>query len=244
MSTKITYIRYFYFSFLVKMKGDNTSKDNGVNEAKNNQEPKVSTDTNTMMNSDVDTVDQSQHHDDRVRNDDNIMENLEVANGDQSQVSEAPQDENLSHGPANVTETSVLQAQPTTCKPRRFGRKRQLSEADDELHMQADNASMIQSLESQPSQPAFSQLGTCYNCGRNKVELKRLQQTLIRVTKEGLEAKKRMDKNMATSLNAQTAMQRELTLLRSNNERIHIELTSVKEVLREIQNAIGRYKFK
>ena len=110
--------------------------------------------------------------------------------------------------------------------------------------MQAENASMIHSLESQPSQSAFSQLGTCYNCGRNKVELKRLQQTLIRVTKEGLEAKKRMDKNMATSLNAQTAMQRELTLLRSNNERIHIELTSVKEVLREIQNAIGRYKFK
>ena len=71
------------------------SKDNGVNEAKNNKEAKVSTDTNTMMNSDVDAVDQSQHHDDRVPNDDNIMEDLEVANGDQSQVGEPAQDENL-----------------------------------------------------------------------------------------------------------------------------------------------------
>ena len=76
------------------------------------------------------------------------------------------------------------------------------------------------------------------------MELKRLQQTLIRVTKEGSEAKKRMDKILASSLDAQTAMQRELTLLRSNNERTHIELTAVKEVLREIQSAIGRYKFK
>ena len=86
---------FLLFLFLVKMKGDNISKDNGVNEAKNNKEAKVSTDTNTMMNSDVDIVDQSQHHDDRVPNDDNIMEDLEVANGDQSQVGEPAQDENL-----------------------------------------------------------------------------------------------------------------------------------------------------
>ena len=224
------------------MKGDHMNIENGVNEGQNNEERKVPTDSNDMANSEVDIGDQSQYHEDRVPNDAN-MANSEVVLGDQSRVSAPSNNENLSQDPANVSETSLVRAQPSTSVQRRFGRKRVLSEANDELDMRADNASMIQSLESQPSQPVSSQLEGCRNCAEYKVEVKRLRQTNIRITRDAEASKKRMDKNLAISLNGQEAMQKELTLLRRNNKKLHTELTSVKGVLREIQSAIARYKF-
>ena len=56
-------------------------------------------------------------------------------------------------------------------------------------------------------------------------------------------AKKRMDNNMPIVLKGQETMQKELILLRRNNEKQHVELTAIKALMRDIQSAVGRYKF-
>ena len=48
---------------------------------------------------------------------------------------------------------------------------------------------------------------------------------------------------MAIVLKGQETMQKELILLRRNNEKQHVELTAVKALMRDIQSAVGRYKF-
>ena len=98
-------------------------------------------------------------------------------------------------------------------------------------------------VEVEPSQPVSSQLEGCRNCSEYKVEIKRLRQTIIRITRDAAESKKRMDSNISISLNSQEAMQKEVRLLRRNSEKLHIEITSLKGLLREIQSVIGRYKF-
>ena len=68
-------------------------------------------------------------------------------------------------------------------------------------------------------------------------------QTNKRISREAEAAKQRMDKNMAITLKGQETLQTELTLLRRNSEKQHNELTALKALMREIQSAIGRYKF-
>ena len=134
------YNRYLYFLFLYIMQGTTMNLENAVNEGKSNQEQIVPTVT-TWGTTNFDTVDQSNLQESRVRNDGNILVTCDVDTGDQSQVSASHDDQN----PANVSVTSLVQAKPSTCAQRMFGRKRPLTEANDSLHVQADNASMIQS---------------------------------------------------------------------------------------------------
>ena len=126
----------------------------------------------------------------------------------------------------------------------RTGRKRPLSQSIDESQVQLVNESVIQSFVSQPSQQVSSEWdGDCRTCKEYKVEIKRLLQTNKRISREAEAAKQRMDKNMAITLKGQETLQTELTLLRRNSEKQHNELTALKALMREIQSAIGRYKF-
>ena len=83
----------------------------------------------------------------------------------------------------------------------------------------------------------------CNGCKEYKVEVKRLQQTIIRITREAEAAKKRQDNILSTSLKSQESMQQELSQLRTNNVKLHIELTDVKAALRAIQGALSQCKF-
>ena len=225
------------------MQGANMNIDNGVIEVQN-QERKVSIESNNMETSEVVLGDQSHNQEDGISNDGDIMTTNEVVPGDQSQVSEVPNNENPSQDPANASEIRVVRARPSTGEQPRFQRRRLMpQENNNEPQMQAENVSMIQSLVSQPSQPVSSQLEGCRNCSEYKVEIKRLRQTIIRITRDAAESKKRMDSNISISLNSQEAMQKEVRLLRRNSEKLHIEITSLKGLLREIQSVIGRYKF-
>ena len=69
--------------------------------------------------------------------------------------------------------------------------------------------------------------------------MKILQQTITRMIREADSAKKRQDNILATSLGAQETMQKELTLLWSSNVKLHIELTDMKAVLRDVQSALA-----
>ena len=225
------------------MQGANMKIDNGVIEVEN-QERKVSIESNNMETSEVVLGDQSHNQEDGISNDGDIMTTNEVIHGDQSQVSEAPNNENPSQDPANASQTGVVRERPGTGEQPRFQRRRLMpQENNSEPQVQAENLSMIQSFASQPSQPVSSQLEGCRNCSEYKVEIKRLRATIKRITRDAEESKKRMDSNIAISLNSQEAMQKEVRLLRRNSEKLHIELTSLKGLLREIQSVIGQYKF-
>ena len=195
-----------------------------------------------METTDVVLGDQSHNEEDRVSN--GNMTNNEVVPGDQSQVSEAPQNENPSQDPANASQRSLVRARSSTgaAQPR-FQRRRLMLQGNDEPQMQDEDSSIIQSLLSQPSQPVSSQLAGCRNCLEYKVENKRLRQTLIRITRNSEESQKRMDSNLAITLNGQEALQKEVQLLRKNNEMLYTEVSSLRRLLHDIQSIIGRYKF-
>ena len=170
-------------------------------------------------------------------------ENIGVSIGAQSRLSEPLNMQSPSQKP-NILDPNFVKIQPAHSVKRRFGRKRPLPRQQDDLKMQLGKSSMTQSLLSQPSQDLSSQLDAdCRRCKENKVEMKRLQQTITRMIREADSAKKRQDNILATSLSAQEAMQKELTFLRSSNVKLHIELTDMKAVLRDVQSALGRCKF-
>ena len=196
---------------------------NEVKEKQTNPEQKVSSDNSSMTISKVDP-------------------------GNQSQVKEPANSQSLSQKAADTSNMSLINILPdlSVKKPRfgRSGRKRPLSQSIDESQMQLDNESVIQSFISQPSQQVSSEFdGDCRTCKEYKVEIKRLLQTNKRISREAEAAKQRMDKNMAITLKGQETLQTELTLLRRNSEKQHNELTALKALMREIQSAIGRYKF-
>ena len=196
---------------------------NEVKEKQTNPEQKVSSDNSSMTISKVDP-------------------------GNQSQVKEPANSQSLSQKAADTSNMSLMNILPdlSVKKPRfgRSGRKRPLSQSIDESQMQLDNESVIQSFISQPSQQVSSEFdGDCRTCKEYKVEIKRLLQTNKRISREAEAAKQRMDKNMAITLKGQETLQTELTLLRRNSEKQHNELTALKALMREIQSAIGRYKF-
>ena len=215
---------------------------NGVIETKNNQEQIESIGSNNMDTNDVVTGDQSHNEDYRVANDANILTNNEGVTGTHSQVSATTNNVDLNQDNANTSQSSLVRTRPSNDTQPRFQRRRLMPQTNDEPHLQAD-LSMDQSSVLQPSQPASSQLEGCSNCSEYKVEIKRLRQTNIRLTRNAEESKKRMDNNLAISLNGQEAMQKEVRLLRRNNEKLHIEVTSLRGLLREIQSLIERYKF-
>ena len=184
----------------------------------------------------------------KVSSDNSSMTISKVDPGNQSQVKEPANSQSLSQKAADTSNMSLMNILPdlSVKKPRfgRSGRKRPLSQSIDESQMQLDNESVIQSFISQPSQQVSSEFdGDCRTCKEYKVEIKRLLQTNKRISREAEAAKQRMDKNMAITLKGQETLQTELTLLRRNSEKQHNELTALKALMREIQSAIGRYKF-
>ena len=184
----------------------------------------------------------------KVSSDNSSMTISKVDPGNQSQVKEPANSQSLSQKAADTSNMSLINILPdlSVKKPRfgRSGRKRPLSQSIDESQMQLDNESVIQSFISQPSQQVSSEFdGDCRTCKEYKVEIKRLLQTNKRISREAEAAKQRMDKNMAITLKGQETLQTELTLLRRNSEKQHNELTALKALMREIQSAIGRYKF-
>ena len=173
-----------------------------------------------------------------------LKPNSEVG-GDQSVIREHSDGQSLSQKAADTSEMKLMNIPPdlSVQKPR-YGRKRPLSQSIAESQMLLGNESVIQSFVSQPSQQVSSEWdGDCRTCKEYKVEIKRLLQTNKRITRDAEAAKQRMDKNMAIALKGQETMQTELTLLRRNSEKQHNELTALKALMREIQRAIGRYKF-
>ena len=121
--------------------------------------------------------------------------------------------------------------------------------SEDAHKIQLDRTSTIESFLSQPShQPSQnydSSLidGDCNSCKKFKKELESLKQTVSTMIRDAAIEKRRQDNNLASSLKAQENMHEELTKLRSSNVTLHIELTNVKTVLRDIQCALGRSKF-
>ena len=202
------------------MDGDKNKKvKKEVNENQPNTEPREPTDSN------------------------NMKQNGEEKK-DQSEFREPSNSQSLNQNAADSSEVSLLNKPSDLSVQPRFGRKRPLSQSNAESQMQLGNDSVIQNLDSQPSLQASSQWdGECSTCKGYKVEIKRLQQTNKRLTREAEAAKLRMDNNMAIALKGQETLQKELLLLRRNCEKQHLELTAIKSLMREIQSAIGRYKF-
>ena len=178
-----------------------------------------------------------------VPTDINKMAINEVDPVNQSQASEPANSQIVIHKP-NMSETNLVNMPPDLSVKPRFGRKRQLSHSNADSQLILSNASVIQSLESQPSQQVSSQWDEdCRTCKEYKVEVKRLQATIKRLTRDAEATKLRMDNNLAITLRGQETMQKELMLLRRNNEKLHVELTAIKALMREIQSAVARYKF-
>ena len=172
---------------------------------------------------------------------------LEVSEDNQSQIIDISNIRCADQKPPNISGTSLqkIQAEPKT--QLYFGKKRRRPLSQDDHKTQH---SMTNSIISQSSQQISSHIDSssqiyvdCNGCKEYKVEVKRLQQTIIRITREAEAAKKRQDNMLSTSLKAQESMQRELSQLRINNVKLHIELTDVKAALRDIQAALSRCKF-
>ena len=225
-------------------KGKKMKVENEVNKNQQNAEHKVPSDNNTMAISKVDPGNQSQ-----VNEPANIKictpKPYSKVGGDQSEIRGNSNGQSLSQKAAGTSEMNLMNIPPDqTVQQPRFGRKRPLSQSIAESQMQLSNVSVIQSLGSQPSQQVSSEWDGDYrSCKEYKVEIKRLLGTNKRITREAEAAKQRMDNILATALKGQETQQKELTLLRRNSERQHNELTALKALMREIQGAIGRYKF-
>ena len=213
------------------------------NENQLHTEQKVSSDSNNMAILEINLGNQSQ---DRPASSQIFTQNPNSGDvsGDQAAVKVPSNTSDIRQKATNMLETN-LENMPTDQRMRpRFGRKRLLSQSNDESQMLLQDASVIQSFDSQASQPLPSQLdGSCQTCKEYKVEIKRLKHTNKRLINDAEAAKKRMDNNMAIVLKGQETMQKELILLRRNNEKQHVELTAVKALMRDIQSAVGRYKF-
>ena len=215
-----------------------------VNENQTNPKQKVPSEKSNMTISKVGPGNQSQVKEPANSQISILKPNSEVG-GDQSVIREHSDGQSLSQKAADTSEMKLMNIPPdlSVQKPR-YGRKRPLSQSIAESQMLLGNESVIQSFVSQPSQQVSSEWdGDCRTCKEYKVEIKRLLQTNKRITRDAEAAKQRMDKNMAIALKGQETMQTELTLLRRNSEKQHNELTALKALMREIQRAIGRYKF-
>ena len=215
-----------------------------VNENQTNPKQKVPSDNSNMTISKVGPGNQSQVKEPANSQISILKPNSEVG-GDQSAIREHSNGQSLSQKAADTSEMKLMNIPPdlSVQKPR-FGRKRPLSQSIAESQMLLGNESVIQSVVSQPSPQVSSEWdGDCRSCKEYKVEIKRLLGTNKRITREAEAAKQRMDNILATALKGQETQQKELTLLRRNSERQHNELTALKALMREIQGAIGRYKF-
>ena len=176
--------------------------------------------------------------------------NLAVSEHNQSQIMDISNIPCANQKPSNISETSLQKIQAEPKKRVYFGKKRPLPPSHDDHKTQQDNISMTDCVLSQSSQQLSSHITSssqiyvdCNGCKEYKVEVKRLQQTIIRITREAEAAKKRQDNILSTSLKSQESMQKELSQLRTNNVKLHIELTDVKAALRAIQGALSQCKF-
>ena len=164
--------------------------------------------------------------------------------GDQAKVNEPSNSPSMKSKVANMLGTNLANMPCDLMVRPRFGRKRPLSQSNADSQVLLQDASAIQSLDSQASQQLSSQFdGSCHTCKEYKIEIKRLLATNKRITRDAEAAKQRMDKHLSIALNGQDSLQKELILLRRNNEKQHVELTAIKALMREIQSAVGRYKF-
>ena len=171
--------------------------------------------------------------------------NIGVSIDDQSQIMNLSIISRANQEPANISEPISEKILSKRSQQLYFGKKRPLPPSEDDV-----KKPFVDTFSSQSSHQLSSQMdgltqivGDCNRCKEYKVEIKRIKQTILRMTKDAAAAKKRQDNNLATSLRAQEAMQKELTILRSSNVKLHIEMTDVKGVIRDIQSALGRCKF-
>ena len=175
---------------------------------------------------------------------------LAVSEHNQSQIMDISNIPCPDQKPFNISETSLQKIEADPKKRVYFGKKRPLPPTHDDHKTQQDNISKTACVLLQSSQELSSHITSssqvyvhCNGCKEYKVEVKRLQQTIIRITREAEAAKKRHDNIVSTSIKSQESMQKELSQLRTDNVKLHIELTDVKAALRAIQAALSQCKF-